>query len=342
MKARGGGSIVNIGSINAYIGEPKLGPVFGVEGRADDADAQRRVALAPPPHPRQPDQRRLDADRGRGARQARGGATATTGWTRRSPTRPFGRLLLAARHRASRPPISPPTTARWSPALCSTSSSSRRRACRTGRRACLPLPHLRVPQVLLRRASPPARRDYLAWIREAPSRSAAKASSTTTASSAASTPADVDPIAALIADTGQTTSLLCFSPDFTHPDADERARQVRAAEGRDRPRPLRLGAPSLPHAQRAALSGHDARTTGSRAPLDGHPPSLEYAEQRGVVLCMENHYKDGTWHYPEFAQPEDIFLEIIERIDSPALRRAVRPVERRRSAASIRSRSSRR
>jgi NAD(P)-dependent dehydrogenase (short-subunit alcohol dehydrogenase family) len=26
MKARGGGSIVNIGSINAYIGEPKLGP----------------------------------------------------------------------------------------------------------------------------------------------------------------------------------------------------------------------------------------------------------------------------------------------------------------------------
>jgi sugar phosphate isomerase/epimerase len=31
---------------------------------------------------------------------------------------------------------------------------------------------------------------------------------------------------------------------------------------------------------------------------------------------MENHYKDGTWWYPEFAQPEDIFLEIIEQIDS--------------------------
>jgi sugar phosphate isomerase/epimerase len=36
-----------------------------------------------------------------------------------------------------------------------------------------------------------------------------------------------------------------------------------------------------------------------------------------VVLCMENHYKDGTWRYPEFAQPEDIFLEIVDRIDSP-------------------------
>jgi sugar phosphate isomerase/epimerase len=32
---------------------------------------------------------------------------------------------------------------------------------------------------------------------------------------------------------------------------------------------------------------------------------------------MENHYKDGTWRYPEFAQPEDIFLEIIGQIDSP-------------------------
>jgi sugar phosphate isomerase/epimerase len=32
---------------------------------------------------------------------------------------------------------------------------------------------------------------------------------------------------------------------------------------------------------------------------------------------MENHYKDGTWRYPEFAQPEDIFLEIIDQIDSP-------------------------
>jgi sugar phosphate isomerase/epimerase len=39
-------------------------------------------------------------------------------------------------------------------------------------------------------------------------------------------PADVDPIVQLMRDTGQISSMLCFSPDFTHPDADERSRQV--------------------------------------------------------------------------------------------------------------------
>ena len=38
--------------------------------------------------------------------------------------------------------------------------------------------------------------------------------------------ADVDPVLKAMAETGQTSSMLCFSPDFTHPDADERTRQV--------------------------------------------------------------------------------------------------------------------
>jgi sugar phosphate isomerase/epimerase len=36
-----------------------------------------------------------------------------------------------------------------------------------------------------------------------------------------------------------------------------------------------------------------------------------------MVLTMENHYKDGYWRYPEFAQHLDVFLEIIDQIDSP-------------------------
>ena len=60
-----------------------------------------------------------------------------------------------------------------------------------------------------------------------------------------------------------------------------------------------------------------SRADGIARTVEGISRSLEYAERRGVVLCMENHYKDGTWRFPEFAQPEDIFLEIIGRIESP-------------------------
>jgi sugar phosphate isomerase/epimerase len=32
---------------------------------------------------------------------------------------------------------------------------------------------------------------------------------------------------------------------------------------------------------------------------------------------MENHYKDGYWRFPEFAQRLEVFLDIVQRIDSP-------------------------
>ncbi len=33
-----------------------------------------------------------------------------------------------------------------------------------------------------------------------------------------------------------------------------------------------------------------------------------------VILGLENHYKDGFWLYPEFAQKQDVFLEIVNAI----------------------------
>jgi sugar phosphate isomerase/epimerase len=44
---------------------------------------------------------------------------------------------------------------------------------------------------------------------------------------------------------------------------------------------------------------------------------LPFAEEHGVVLSMENHYKDNYWRYPEFAQKMDVFTAIIGQIDSP-------------------------
>jgi sugar phosphate isomerase/epimerase len=130
-------------------------------------------------------------------------------------------------------------------------------------------------------------------------------------------PADVDPIVRVMEETGQITSMLCFSPDFTHADPAERARQVsRQKAAIDLT--VQLGARHC-----RTLSGQRvpglSRTEGVDRTVDGIRRSLEYAEQRGVILCLENHYKDGTWRYPEFAQAEDVFLEILDRIDSPSI-----------------------
>ena len=128
-------------------------------------------------------------------------------------------------------------------------------------------------------------------------------------------PPEVDRIRRLIEDTGQVTSMICFSPDFTHPDAAERARQVERQKAAI-DLTVRLGARHC-----RTLSGQRypglSRADGIARTVEGITRSLEHAERQGVVLCMENHYKDGTWRYPEFAQPEDIYLEIIGRIDSP-------------------------
>ena len=128
---------------------------------------------------------------------------------------------------------------------------------------------------------------------------------------------DVDPIVATMTATGQISSMLCFSPDFTHPDPAERGRQVaRQREAIDLT--VRLGTTFC-----RTLSGQSfpglSRADGLARTVDGLLRSIEHAERRGVTLCLENHYKDGTWRYPEFAQPEEIYLEILDRVDSPRL-----------------------
>jgi sugar phosphate isomerase/epimerase len=42
-----------------------------------------------------------------------------------------------------------------------------------------------------------------------------------------------------------------------------------------------------------------------------------YAAPKGVWVVIENHYKDGLWTYPEFAQSAARFLAIVERVSSP-------------------------
>ena len=44
---------------------------------------------------------------------------------------------------------------------------------------------------------------------------------------------------------------------------------------------------------------------------------LPHAQERGITLILENHYKDDFWQYPEFAQKMDVFCDLVARIDHP-------------------------
>lgn len=112
---------------------------------------------------------------------------------------------------------------------------------------------------------------------------------------------------------GLAMPMLCCSPDFTEPDPERRAAEIRKERGW-----IDLT---------AAFGGRYCRVlSGQRRPglsidegLDRVAgcihECLPYAADRGVTLVLENHYKDNYWTYPEFAQKLDVFAALVDRID---------------------------
>ncbi|CAA9437781.1 MAG: C-compound, carbohydrate catabolism [uncultured Phycisphaerae bacterium] len=110
-------------------------------------------------------------------------------------------------------------------------------------------------------------------------------------------------------------AMLCCSPDFTHPDPAFRQRQVDQEKGWiDMAAGLGAGyCRVLSGQRRPELSRED----GLRYAAECIAACLPHARDRGVTLILENHYKDGYWQHPEFAQKADLFLDLVGRIDHP-------------------------
>ncbi len=125
----------------------------------------------------------------------------------------------------------------------------------------------------------------------------------------------IDSIGEAIAATGCAMPMLCCSPDFTNPDPDARRRALDHEAEMIRVT-RRLGG------ARAAcriLSGQRyptvSRSQGVEWVVEAIHALLPVAREYDVVLAMENHYKDGYWLWPEFAQKMDVFLEIVGAIN---------------------------
>jgi sugar phosphate isomerase/epimerase len=114
---------------------------------------------------------------------------------------------------------------------------------------------------------------------------------------------------------GLEIPMMCCSPDFTQHDPAARAEELEKEKFW-----IDLTA-QLGGKYCRVLTGQRredvSRADGVRYSVEGINAAIPYAAERGIVLNMENHYKDGYWKYPEFAQHLDVFLEIINQIDSP-------------------------
>ncbi len=125
-------------------------------------------------------------------------------------------------------------------------------------------------------------------------------------------------IRAALARHGFVVPMMCASPDFTKPD--EAARQAEVARMR---RMIDLVASFDAPAPRTCrvLSGQRrpeiSEDEGVAMVVDAIGSLLPHAADRGVILVLENHYKDNYWTYPEFAQHLPVFRRIVEALDSP-------------------------
>ena len=108
--------------------------------------------------------------------------------------------------------------------------------------------------------------------------------------------------------------MMCASPDFTTRDPQARQAEI------EREKQMIDVTATLGGRFCRVLSGQRrpdvSRDEGIRWAVESINSLFDYAASRNVILNMENHYKDGYWLYPEFAQDLVVFLEIINQIDS--------------------------
>jgi sugar phosphate isomerase/epimerase len=114
---------------------------------------------------------------------------------------------------------------------------------------------------------------------------------------------------------GKSIPMMCCSPDFTHPDAAFRQREIEKQK-RWIDMTYALGGSYcrvLSGQKRPELSIEE----GVKLAADCIEECLPYAQERDITLIIENHYKDDFWQYPEFAQKMDVFCKLVDRIHHP-------------------------
>jgi sugar phosphate isomerase/epimerase len=131
-------------------------------------------------------------------------------------------------------------------------------------------------------------------------------------------PASVAAIRRNIEAAGMRTAMITSYPDFTHPDPEQRAKELEMAVevfqvASD------LGA-EMVRVTAGQAHPQTGRETGIGWAVNGLSRLVEQVEGLGVIPVYENHAKPGAWQYTDFSQPPEIFLEIARQTAGCGLR----------------------
>jgi sugar phosphate isomerase/epimerase len=124
----------------------------------------------------------------------------------------------------------------------------------------------------------------------------------------------LDQVSDAIRSAGFEMPMMCCSPDFTHPDADARKRAIDKEIAMMRITRRLGGAGSTCRVLSGPRYPEVQLEQGVEWVIDAITQLIPVAKELDIVLGIENHYKDGAWRYPEFAQKRDVFLRIVNAI----------------------------
>jgi sugar phosphate isomerase/epimerase len=120
-----------------------------------------------------------------------------------------------------------------------------------------------------------------------------------------------------VGDAGMQVAMVTSYPDFTHPDAAQRKRELDL-EQQVVEVAANLGA-RMVRVTAGQAHPETGRSEGIAWAIEGLSRLVERTHGSGVTLVYENHAKPGAWQYTDFCQPPEIFLEIVRGTSSAGL-----------------------
>jgi sugar phosphate isomerase/epimerase len=108
--------------------------------------------------------------------------------------------------------------------------------------------------------------------------------------------------------------MLCCSPDFTNPSSDARKQAVEHEADMIRVARTLGGPRTVCRVLTGQRYPEVSREQGIEWVVEAITALLPVARESDIVLGLENHYKDGFWRYPEFAQKQEVFLAVLDAI----------------------------